>query len=83
MFACPSYGQLGMFSKKQRIDFTRAWRVPRFPDGRPDVKSVIDRHGIAEGRIRAQDSWVIDMFEPGDVLVINLFGKIKEGTIIL
>jgi 4-hydroxy-4-methyl-2-oxoglutarate aldolase len=140
MFASPAYGQLGIFSKEQRIDLTSAWHGARFPDGRPnvpdsvikrmkgvtaeeawgvlmsagyknqfepgwkvinpgeqlvgrvvtavfmpsrpDLNRVIERHGKAEGRIGAQNSWIIDILKPGDVLVVDLFGKIKDGTII-
>ncbi|HEU0141838.1 MAG TPA: RraA family protein [Bryobacteraceae bacterium] len=134
------YGQLGMFSKEQRIEFTREWKGERFPDGRPkvpdevlqrlktataeeawsvlrseryfnqfeggwqivnsgpgrmvgrvvtavflparpDVNAVIDDYGKKEGRVgRGQNSWVIDTLVPGDVLVVDLFGKIKDGT---
>jgi len=134
------HGQLGMFSKEQRIEFTREWKGERFPDGRPkvpdevlkrlrtttaeeawgvlrgeryfnqfeggwqvvnpgaermvgrvvtavflparpDVNAVIDEYGKKEGRVgRGQNSWVIDTLVPGDVLVVDLFGKIKDGT---
>ena len=47
---------------------------------RPDVNAVIDGKGKEEGRIGAQNSWPIDMLSPGDVLVVDLFGKIKDGT---
>jgi 4-hydroxy-4-methyl-2-oxoglutarate aldolase len=42
--AIPVAAQLGMFSKEQRIDTTRAWTGERFPDGRPQVPdAVLDR----------------------------------------
>jgi len=47
---------------------------------RPDVNAVIKEHGKQEGRIGAQNSWVIDTLQPKDVLVVDLFGKIKDGT---
>jgi len=31
---------------------------------------------------RGQNSWVIDTLLPGDVLVVDLFGKIDKGTFI-
>jgi len=49
---------------------------------RPDVNAVINEHGKAEGRVGAQNSWIIDILKPGDILVADLFGKIKEGTLI-
>ena len=47
---------------------------------RPDVNDLINERGKAEGRIGAQNSWPIDMLSPGDVLVVDLFGKIQDGT---
>lgn len=139
-FALQGYGQLGLFSKQQRIEFTPDWHGDRFPDGRPkvpesvldrlkdvtaeeawevlrssgypnqfepgwqvinpgprlvgrvvtavfmpnrpDVNSVIQANGKKEGRIGAENSWVIDTLKPGDVLVVDLFGKIKDGTFV-
>jgi len=137
--ALPAWGQLGMFSKEQRVELTRAWKGERFPDGRPrisdellarmkkakceiawgvmreagynfqieggwkainpndrlvgrvvtavfmpvrpDVNAVINDHGKKEGRVGSgQNSWVIDTLQPNDVLVVDLFGKIKDGT---
>lgn len=132
--------QLGMWSKEQRVEFTREWKGERFPDGRPkvpdelvdrlrnvtaeeswgvlrrhnynlqfegnwqvinpgkerlagrvvtavfmplrpDVNAVINDYGKKENRVsRGQNSWVIDTLEKGDVLVVDLFGKIKDGT---
>jgi regulator of RNase E activity RraA len=51
-----------------------------FMPQRPDVNAVINDQGKAEGRVGAQNSWPIDMLSPGDVLVVDLFGKIKDGT---
>ncbi|HEV2424127.1 MAG TPA: RraA family protein [Terriglobia bacterium] len=47
---------------------------------RPDVNAVINGAGKQEGRIGAQNSWPIDLLSPGDVLVVDLFGKIQDGT---
>lgn len=139
--ALPVFAQLGMFSKEQLIDITRAWTGERFPDGRPkvpdsvlerlkdvtaeeawgtlreagyklqfesgwkelnggqrligravtcvfmpvrpDMNSVINDHGKREGRVgRGQNSWVIDTLVKGDVMVVDLFGKVDGGTII-
>ena len=43
---------------------------------RPDVNAVINERGKQERRIGAQISWPIDMLQPNDVLVVDLFGKI-------
>lgn len=139
-FALQGFGQLGMFSKEQRVAFTPNWHGERFPDGRPkvpddvlarlkevtaeeawgvlqsarfrnqfegawkvinpgqrlvgrvvtavfmpyrpDVDAVIRANGKQEGRIGAENSWIIDTLKPGDVMVVDLFGKIKYGTIV-
>jgi 4-hydroxy-4-methyl-2-oxoglutarate aldolase len=47
---------------------------------RPDVNAVISENGKQEGRVGAQNSWVIDTLQPGDVLVVDLFGKVQDGT---
>ncbi len=141
-FAGRAPAQLGLFSKDQRIEFTREWKGERFPDGRPrvpdevlqrlatvtaeeawgtlrrfgfnhqfeggwqvinpgqkrmvgrvvtavfmplrpDVNAVINDYGKREGRVGpGQNSWVIDTLAPGDVLVVDLFGKIENGTMV-
>jgi 4-hydroxy-4-methyl-2-oxoglutarate aldolase len=51
-----------------------------FMPQRPDVDAVVEANGKKEGRIGGQNSWVIDTLKPGDVLVVDLFGKIRYGT---
>src|SRR5579859_4836778 len=51
-----------------------------FMPRRPDVDAVVEANGRKEGRIGGQNSWVIDTLKPGDVLVVDLFGKIRYGT---
>lgn len=53
-----------------------------FMPRRPDVDSVIRANGKRENRIGDENSWIIDILKPGDVLVVDLFGKIRYGTII-
>jgi len=53
-----------------------------FMPARPDVNSVVQANGKKEGRIGDENSWIIDILQPGDVLVVDLFGKIRYGTII-
>jgi len=135
-----AYGQLDLFSREQRIEFTPEWHGDRFPDGRPsvpesvisrlkdvtadeawdvlqeagyrnqfeggwkvinpgqrlvgrvvtavfmpqrpDVDSIIRANGKKENRVGDENSWIIDILQPGDVLVVDLFGKIRYGTII-
>jgi 4-hydroxy-4-methyl-2-oxoglutarate aldolase len=53
-----------------------------FMPRRPDVASVVRANGKKEGRIGDENSWIIDILEPGDLLVVDLFGKIQDGTIV-
>lgn len=53
-----------------------------FMPRRPDVDAVIRANGKKENRIGDENSWIIDILKPGDVLVVDLFGKIRYGTII-
>jgi 4-hydroxy-4-methyl-2-oxoglutarate aldolase len=78
-----------------RNQFESGWKVvnpgPRlvgrvvtavFMPHRPDVDSVIRANGKKENRIGDENSWIIDILKPGDVLVVDLFGKIRYGTIV-
>jgi len=49
---------------------------------RPDFNAVIRQNGKKENRVGDENSWIIDILQPGDVLVVDLFGKIRYGTII-
>ncbi len=51
-----------------------------FMPHRPDVDAVIQANGKKESRVGGENSWVIDILKPGDVLVVDLFGKIRYGT---
>jgi regulator of RNase E activity RraA len=54
-----------------------------FVPHRPDLDAVINKAAAAEKRVaRGQNSWVIDTLVPGDVLVVDLYGKIDKGTFI-
>lgn len=78
-----------------RNQFEGGWKVinpgPRlvgrvvtavFMPRRPDVDSVIQANGKKESRIGDENAWIIDILKPGDVLVVDLFGKVRYGTII-
>lgn len=54
----------------------------QFVPQRPDFQELVEEKGKAEGRIGGQNSWVIDTLELGDVLVVEMFGKVKNGTFI-
>ena len=49
---------------------------------RPDFQGVVQDIGTSEGRSGGQNTWVIDTLSRGDVLVVDLFGKIEDGTFI-
>ncbi len=53
-----------------------------FMPQRPDFDTVIRTNGKKENRIGDENSWIIDILKPGDVLVVDLFGKIRYGTIV-
>jgi len=55
-----------------------------FMPSRPELNAVVNAQGKAEGRVQTggQNSWVIDTLKPGDVVVVDLFGKIENGTYI-
>ncbi|MBV8863801.1 MAG: RraA family protein [Acidobacteriaceae bacterium] len=55
----------------------------QFVPFRPDFNAYINAQGKKENRVgRGQNSWVISTLTKGDVMVVDLYGKIKDGTII-
>jgi 4-hydroxy-4-methyl-2-oxoglutarate aldolase len=53
-----------------------------FVPKRPDLHDLVEELGRAEGRIGGQNSWVIDTLQPGDVMVVDMFGKVRNGTFV-
>ena len=49
---------------------------------RPDFHEVVQAYGADTGRSGGQNTWIIDQLGPGDVLVVDLFGKVEDGTFI-
>lgn len=49
---------------------------------RPDLNAVVQDIGEREHRIGGQNSWVIDTLQLHDVLVVDLYGKVREGTFV-
>ncbi len=47
---------------------------------RPAVNDVIKEQGKKEGRIGGQNSWIIDTLVKGDVIVVDMMGKVIDGT---
>ncbi|MEO5924229.1 MAG: RraA family protein [Bryobacteraceae bacterium] len=48
--------------------------------GRPDVLSVIEAKGKADGRIGGTNAWPVDMLQPRDVYVSDHFGLKENGA---
>lgn len=59
----------------------RAFTV-QFMPVRPDVNEVAVAKARANGISRLTNQTAIDMLQPGDVLVVDLFGKKVNGTIV-
>lgn len=54
----------------------------QFMPMRPDVNEVIQADGNKKGYHGSQNQWVIDLLKPGDVVVVDLFGKVEDGTFV-
>ncbi|MCC6179678.1 MAG: RraA family protein [Chloroflexi bacterium] len=80
-----------------RYQFAGGWPVHLHPDRilvgravtvqfvplRPDLEDAVNGRGATEGRTgQRHNTWVIDTLENGDVMVVDLYGKIREGTIV-
>jgi len=59
----------------------RAFTVQFMPE-RSDLDSVAVAKAKARGILRLTNQTAIDMLQPGDVLVVDLFGKKVDGTIV-
>lgn len=54
----------------------------QFMPVRPDVADVTEAEAKAKKLGHNSNQRVIDMLQPGDVLVVDLFGKVENGTIV-
>jgi 4-hydroxy-4-methyl-2-oxoglutarate aldolase len=54
----------------------------QFMPARPDVEKAALDQAKASGVTRLSNQTVIDMLQPGDVLVVDLFGKKDGGTLV-
>lgn len=59
----------------------RAFTV-QFMPLRPDLEGVINERAKAAGLAKMSNQTAIDMLQPGDVLVVDLFGLQEGGTIV-
>lgn len=49
---------------------------------RPDLHEIVEADAKVKGMGRNVNQRVIDLLQPGDVLVVDLFGKIEQGTFV-
>jgi regulator of RNase E activity RraA len=54
----------------------------QFLPQRPDLNELLLQEMKERGFRGAAHQWVIDQLQPGDVLVVDLFGKGEEGTLV-
>jgi len=56
----------------------------QFLPHRPDYHEAIQQAGLAEGRgkVGGQNSWIIESLQLHDVMVVDIFGKVKDGTVV-
>jgi 4-hydroxy-4-methyl-2-oxoglutarate aldolase len=59
----------------------RAFTV-QFMPARPDIDAVLNARAQKSGLGRWNNQVAIDMLQPGDVLAVDLFGKVDGGTIV-
>ena len=52
----------------------------QFVPTRPDLRAVVDGWGAQREARGFHNSWVIDTLVEDDVVVVDLFGKVKDGT---
>ena len=86
-----------MYDQGYRSQFEGGWRethpgrvtigravTAQFLPLRPDFHAVVQQTGLSEGRSSSggQNSWVIEGLQPGDVMVVDIFGKVQDGTVV-
>jgi 4-hydroxy-4-methyl-2-oxoglutarate aldolase len=54
----------------------------QFMPARSDVNEIINADGKTKGNFGGQNQWVLDQIQEGDVLVVDMFGKIENGTMV-
>ena len=56
----------------------------QFLPHRPDYHDAVQQTGLGEGRgaVGGQNSWIIDSLQLNDVMVVDIFGKVKDGTVV-
>ena len=54
----------------------------QFMPSRGDLNDIIAAEGKAKNYAGGQNQWIIDQLQPGDILVVDLFGKDEYGTFV-
>lgn len=54
----------------------------RMTPARPDLQALAEREGARTGQTGGQNSWPIDNLQPGDALVVDMYGKVRDGTFV-
>lgn len=56
----------------------------QFVPHRPDFDAAVVAAGAREGHREPdrQNSWIIQTLRPGDVMITDIFGKVREGTVV-
>jgi regulator of RNase E activity RraA len=54
----------------------------QFMPARPDVADISEAEAKSRGLARSPNQRVIDTLQPGDVIVVDLFGKVEGGTFV-
>ena len=56
----------------------------QFLPHRPDYHDAVQQAGVREGRGArgGQNSWIIETLQLNDVMVVDIFGKVKDGTVV-
>ena len=56
----------------------------QFLPHRPDYHDAVQQTGLGEGRggVGGQNSWIIETLQLNDVMVVDIFGKVKDGTVV-
>ncbi|HEX3815082.1 MAG TPA: hypothetical protein VHX59_19785 [Mycobacteriales bacterium] len=56
----------------------------QFLPHRPDYDAAVVAAGAREGHLEGdrQNSWIIETLQTGDVMVTDIFGKVKDGTVV-
>lgn len=63
----------------ERVLVGRAVTAAFFPK-RPVLEQITNELGKTDGQVGAQNSWIIDTLVENDLIVVDLFGKIENGT---